>query len=333
MPQTALLFYLTIYLFNLYYLCYHCNKLGRGSTSGKAFQRIIKVEPLLKELTGFGLTTYEAKCYTVLIRKREMTAVEISKIGGVPRSRIYEVLENLLLKGLCSSVPGPVVKYRGVAPEALKGRYEHNLEKIKKDIETSQNRLTKAIETRDKTVAALTRIFSQGQEYGATDSMDYIEVIRNPLQIYKKYEELFDETKEKVLSLTKERPILFTEKEQEVSDEQKDIGIKALKRGVKIKCIYELPPDNEDSNKMMLEYMSHFIKAGEKVKIIDELPLKMFVFDSKISIFTMDGPDFGTPTSTLQIVKHKAVAKALTLLFESLWEKAMDYETYINRKI
>ena len=292
------------------------------------------MDPLLKELTGFGLSAYEAKCYTVLIRKKEMAAVEISKIGGIPRSRIYEVLESLLLKGLCCSVPGPVVKYRGVGPEALKDRYEHNLEKIRREIEISQDKLTSAIKSRDKTVGVLSNIFEQGQELGGTDPLDYIEVIKNSSQIYKRYVQFFHETQKEILSLTKEKPTLFSELEKEVSKEQDDLGISTMKRGVQIRCIYELSPDDnsEDDNKAMLKHIGKFVKAGEKARILEKLPLKMFIFDSKISMFTLEGPDFNQPFSTLQIIRHPAVAQALTMLFESLWEKAEDYDDFMNRK-
>lgn len=50
----------------------------------------------LKEL---GFSKYEAACYVALIKKHPANGSQLSKISGIARSRIYDVLRNLLSKG------------------------------------------------------------------------------------------------------------------------------------------------------------------------------------------------------------------------------------------
>src|ERR687893_315378 len=72
---------------------------------------------LIRELTGLGLTTYEAKAYVALLGRDSFTAAQVARQGQLPRQRIYDVLGSLVEKGLAAARPGSVVKYAAVAPE------------------------------------------------------------------------------------------------------------------------------------------------------------------------------------------------------------------------
>ncbi len=50
----------------------------------------------LKEL---GFTQYEASCYMALISKHPVNGSRLSKISGIARSRIYDVLRSMIAKG------------------------------------------------------------------------------------------------------------------------------------------------------------------------------------------------------------------------------------------
>ncbi len=50
-------------------------------------------------LVKIGFSEYEAKAYMALLRKSPVTGYELSKISGVPRSMIYEVLGKLTARG------------------------------------------------------------------------------------------------------------------------------------------------------------------------------------------------------------------------------------------
>jgi len=51
-------------------------------------------------LQNFGLNQYEAKAYVALIKIGAANAYKISKESGIPRARIYDILESLTVRGI-----------------------------------------------------------------------------------------------------------------------------------------------------------------------------------------------------------------------------------------
>tara|TARA_B100000378_G_scaffold1515_1_gene1347 strand:+ start:211 stop:510 length:300 start_codon:yes stop_codon:yes gene_type:complete len=64
-----------------------------------------------KSLEKIGLTSYETKTYTSLLKNGELTASDLSTKSGVPYSKIYEVLGTLEEKGWIGSDDGRPTKY------------------------------------------------------------------------------------------------------------------------------------------------------------------------------------------------------------------------------
>lgn len=57
-------------------------------------------------MENMGLSKYEAKAYFALLSESPLTGYKLSKISGVPRSRIYETIEKLMTKGLVLTQEG-----------------------------------------------------------------------------------------------------------------------------------------------------------------------------------------------------------------------------------
>lgn len=57
-------------------------------------------ESLFDKLQKFGLNLYEAKAYASLLKTGTANAYKVSKESGIPRARIYDVLETLTKRGL-----------------------------------------------------------------------------------------------------------------------------------------------------------------------------------------------------------------------------------------
>ena len=58
------------------------------------------MEDLLQKIQSTGLTQYEAKVYLTLVSRGPSNAYQVSKASGVPRARVYEVLDGLVQHGL-----------------------------------------------------------------------------------------------------------------------------------------------------------------------------------------------------------------------------------------
>src|SRR5438132_89383 len=73
-----------------------------------------EVTPLL----NLGLNGYEASAYVALTRRGRATGAEVARLSGLPRQRIYDVLDGLVGRGLATVEPGRPARYTAVAPEA-----------------------------------------------------------------------------------------------------------------------------------------------------------------------------------------------------------------------
>ncbi len=98
-----------------------------------------RLDLLISELLELGLTEYEAKIYLALLRENPATAYELGKSSGVPTSKIYEVLNKLIEKGVTSIVDeGKTKRYCPVDPEEFLDKHKSRTDKI---IDNLRNRL------------------------------------------------------------------------------------------------------------------------------------------------------------------------------------------------
>lgn len=95
---------------------------------------------------NLNFTESEAKAYISLLQQGSSSGYEVSKISSVPRSKIYNVLESLITKGMviCSKHTTPAL-YHAVPFEEvlrnLKRDYDHTLEVIESELSVFKKRL------------------------------------------------------------------------------------------------------------------------------------------------------------------------------------------------
>ncbi len=94
-------------------------------------------------LQRVGLTEYEAKTYLALLTMHLSTATKIAEKAGVPRTRIYSVLEALRDKGWVKVLSGVPLLFRANEPvevfEKAKADYTTFLESIKTTLNKEVN--------------------------------------------------------------------------------------------------------------------------------------------------------------------------------------------------
>ncbi len=118
-------------------------------------------EELLKKLrSAFNLNIYEAKIWIALLSKGVATAGELSDMSNVPRSRSYDVLENLEKKGYIIMKLGRPIKYIAVSPSEI-------VKRVKKEMENKALREIKMLEDVQKTDVydELSLMFKNGIEH------------------------------------------------------------------------------------------------------------------------------------------------------------------------
>ncbi|AOH56849.1 transcriptional regulator [Peribacillus muralis] len=58
------------------------------------------MQDIIEKLQSLGFSQYEAKAYVSLVRQGQASAYQVSKESGIPRARIYEILNGLQEEGV-----------------------------------------------------------------------------------------------------------------------------------------------------------------------------------------------------------------------------------------
>ena len=144
-------------------------------------------------LNQIGYTENEVKTYLALLKKQKCSPAEVARMSGLPRRKVYDILQSLEAKGGCIQLNGVRKLYQPVDPDILLGKAENEVELLR----------TTATEVK----ADLAGIFKQAIEPDA--KIDYITVMKDPIQIIKKYMELFAESRSEILLFSVD-PVLET---------------------------------------------------------------------------------------------------------------------------
>jgi HTH-type transcriptional regulator, sugar sensing transcriptional regulator len=74
---------------------------------------------VIRSLQELGFSEYEAKCYIALLGEQSQTGYSVARASGVPRSKVYEVLEGLVARGVVIANHGEPTQYAPLSPQEL----------------------------------------------------------------------------------------------------------------------------------------------------------------------------------------------------------------------
>jgi len=263
---------------------------------------------LVPDLISVGLTENEAKVYCCLLRKQHFTATEISRCAKVNRSKIYQVLSCLVLKGLCIEKLSKVRKYEAVDPKIA-------FEKLIDDQKKKVSNLNKLSEI-------LIPIYKQKDHNSSP--LDFIQVFSTPASIIKKHHDLELGSKEFVLSFCK--PPYAMSNDMDIHQEQM---ISMKENGVTYKSIFEV--EHEDIA-FFAQRMRNFELQGEEIRIAYNLPIKLHVFDEVTVMFSMINTINPDENLTYLVIEHPDLAETLIPTFNNYWEKAITVDEFLEKE-
>jgi sugar-specific transcriptional regulator TrmB len=266
------------------------------------------------QLTTLGLNRYEAAVYVSLMGRKQFTASEIATYAGVPRQRVYDVLESLAAKGLCVERPGKRKRtYSAVDPSValptLLVAYQEQ--------QALENQHRTAV--LDAMLPSLDQMFSSGQREVAP--LDYIEILTDRLQVADRVMALSRQAAQEILMLFKQP--LVASIEENIAEAQAVAG-RITRRGVFEEGIADDPRS--------YDLVRQFHALGEKMRFVPEVPLKVNLYDERIAVILLQDPVSGQSNLTCLVVEHTSMAKALKVAFEALWAEGVDYETFRARR-
>ena len=161
------------------------------------------MEEELLLLHKIGLTEAESKVYITLLKNGSLSGYETSKLAGVPRSKIYNILEALKQKGFI-----------------LFTEYESNNKYAAVSIREISERL------KEETQDVLDHLSDRLSIYPQQTSMDYIWHIQNNRNVFAKCREIIRRTKQELLLQIWEEDVHFLISDiQELEQQDVKIGI------------------------------------------------------------------------------------------------------------
>jgi len=263
----------------------------------------------LRAFVEIGLTEREAKVYMTLLNGRMYSASDLQKAVNIPRTKIYEILNKMLSRGICIERKlGKNKIYEAVEPdlalESIYSKYQNDLNRKKKLI----NQLSEVF----------TPIFENSKSI--INPLEFIEVMKDKVKIHRRYTNSVRSTKREMLTFNKGP---YASDNPERLAEQEDEETKLLKRGGMTKNIYELKEFREVD--WLLESVKKTVRFGQEARVVENLPIKMLIFDDEKVMFPLEQPIDVSNDLTMIYIEHKQLANACRILFNHMWDQGKDF--------
>ena len=183
-------------------------------------------------LERLELREYEATAIEHLLSIGRTTAPHLSEATGIPKARIYDVLDSLADRGFVKVIPGRPKEYQPKAPGEILARAEEN---YRQEFETRRATLD---EIRDAFLAAFEPRFERSSEdITPTEELFWVVDVGEPSE--RETRALYHDAEERVHVLTKSFEY-FDRVEPAVRD--------ALDRGIDVRALF-LTPDQLEPRK------------------------------------------------------------------------------------
>ena len=268
----------------------------------------------INKLNQIGLPNREAEIYLALLQKYEFTAPELTKLTNVTRSKIYELLQNLIHKGACSeSYKDGQKVYRAIEPKLA----------IQNIISKRENELEKEIAQMKEAGISIETELVTLHENGADidEPLNYIEVLTDKEQIKEKWLNIQNNTKKELLVFSK--PPYSGNLIDNVEDET-DI----IKNNVIVRGIYEYKDLDSEEISNLIKMIEIFQKIGEEARVIKELPMKLVISDDSYTMLALNDKITLKQSITSMVVNHPVYAMAHKEVFEVYWAKSITVEEF-----
>ena len=263
----------------------------------------------LRAFVEIGLTEREAKVYMTLLNGRMYSASDLQKAVNIPRTKIYEVLNKLLSRGICTERKlGKNKIYEAIEPdlalESIYSKYQNDLNRKKKLI--------------DQLSEVFTPIFENSKSI--INPLEFIEVMKDKVKIHRRYTNSVRSTKREMLTFNRGP---YASDNPERLAEQEDEETKLLKRGGMTKNIYEFREFKEVD--WLLESVKKTVRFGQEARVVEKLPIKMLIFDDEKVMFPLEQPIEVSNDLTMIYIEHKQLANACRILFNHMWDQGKDF--------
>jgi sugar-specific transcriptional regulator TrmB len=276
------------------------------------------MEDTIKSLESIGFTNYEAKVFHVLFQGHLLTASDIAKKAGIPRSSSYDVLKSFTEKGICNEVlTSSVARYEIIDPKVVE-------DKIEKEIQdTFKDKMGKLKDSFEK----LQPLFKAKELEGQKVDVELIKGFNR--HRFAKFMEIFKSAEKEAL--------LMTKLEGFVDSSVDEITLRFLSGGGTLKTLYEasenfkIRVDNkwkQITRNELPDFCQTLVAEGEQIKLADKIYQNMLVVDRKIVFISLVDPTIVRYNRSDIIVKNENFATSMADYFEGCWAVASTPNEY-----
>jgi sugar-specific transcriptional regulator TrmB len=133
----------------------------------------------LKTLNSLGLTEYQARAYTALLTPKVATAEEVSRLSGVPRSKVYQVLMDLQKQGWVKVEKGRPLKFRPKDPRNILAT---KMDRFAEDLDVTKGELLDLFEKEGAEAEVPARVL-QGKRIVLEKEIDIIQGAQSMIEL------------------------------------------------------------------------------------------------------------------------------------------------------
>jgi hypothetical protein len=256
-----------------------------------------------RQLQQVGLNAYEARSYLVLMGHPRFKALELAARAHVPRQKIYEVLDSLVEKGFAQVVQEKTKLFSAVDPAlSIPGFLARRSRMLQNEL-TEQSRLASGL------IEDLKTSYTEGQT--GKGALDFLSLVSDPTQTGIHYRRMlkgagssYDE---------------FVQPPFAVDAMDEHLVEIAAGRGVRCRLLI----DTALTDREQRSQFGGLGDIGVEIRLLDNLPLKLALFDVYSGLIALPDPVQTKPSWTSVVFEHKGFAEAMSGLFENYWCRAI----------
>ncbi len=249
-------------------------------------------EELAQGLRNLGLTEYEIRVYVAILRHPGSRIPEVARTSGVPQAKVYATVKRLRERSLLESHLGPVNTYSALSPD----------DAFLPLVEDLRRRASEAASVVDLLQAEHEE---PSAAMGAREGR--IKLFQGRQATMRNFREMVAGS-QRSIALMARVPLMIQDDD--------DVLEEALKRGVEVRILAESPPGYDFSSH---EVFQRQLKLGCQARSLVEVPMRMGVFDERVSILTLHEAGAEFRALMMLEVRNEGLSQGLLKIFESLW--------------
>ncbi|GJM59796.1 hypothetical protein PEDI_03480 [Persicobacter diffluens] len=250
-------------------------------------------------LSKIGFSQQELKIYRLLLDKGELAVSEISRVCGIPTSKLYAFMEGLADKGYCRLTSEKPKMYAVNSPKSAFSRRRDELLQQEQELAALSKKLEEQFQKLDQPPVSVFRTLTDADE------------------ILKEYYRLFRLAEEIGVGFSKAPYSVDISNLPEVNPSEEA----SMEKGVVFKGIYEIPKGESEEDVKRLA--SYFKSQGEEVRMAKALPFKMLMVDFQYVLLLIHGGN-DVPVNMALSIEDEAFARSMFQLFNFYWESAAE---------